>query len=83
MPEVLDASFRCLRPTKLPVAVEAEYPVALLLAIGNEVCPCRLAIDLQHVVVLPVVVLAIGESTHHHRKGYEVQYRLFHVSPYL
>ena len=54
--EVLDALFGRLRPAEQPLAVQAEPAVALLLAVRNEIRPCRFTVDLQHVVVFPVVV---------------------------
>ena len=59
--EVLDALLGCLGPAELPLTIKALLSVAFLLAIGDKVGPCRLAIDLQYVVVLPVVMF-LGNS---------------------
>ena len=55
--EVAGALFRCLGPAELPCSVQTHHAVALLLGVWDEVGTGWFTMDLQHVVVLPVVVL--------------------------
>ena len=77
---IADAFLRRLRPTELPLTIKQQSTVTSLHTVWNEISASRLTIDLQHVVVLPVVMLTIGEGTHEHGKSYKVQYQSSHIS---
>ena len=56
-PKILDALFGRLRPSELPVAVERQHAVSFPFTKGYKIGTGRFPIDLQHMVVLPVVML--------------------------
>ena len=70
--EAADALVGRLRPTEAPFPIQRQHAVAFALPVGNEIGTCQLTIDLQHVIVLPVVMLftlqyaflTIGHNTH-------------------
>ena len=67
--KVFYAFIRRLRPTKSPLAIQRQSPVALMFTKRNEIRPCWLTIDLQHMVVFPIVMLflCVGYTTHKQR----------------